>query len=208
MVHRATVQRAIEGRLLVQVEVIAKRTIYDGFLKLEETTLRYELFDGTMSEEVTRLNVERGDSVAAVVVDADSGSVILTNQFRYPTYTKDGGWLLELPAGSVEEGQEPVEAMKRELIEELGLPVRRIHHITTFYTSPGGLSERVWLYYAEVSQSDRVSRGGGLAAEGEDIQACLLREDEVAPAIGHGRIRDAKSLIGLLWLTSRADIVP
>jgi nudix-type nucleoside diphosphatase (YffH/AdpP family) len=192
----------------VQVDVMKKRTIYDGFLRLEEATLRYELFDGTMSEEVTLLNVERGDSVAAVVVDADNGNVILTNQFRYPTYSKDGGWLLELPAGTVEQGQEPIDAMRRELIEELGLPVRLIRHIMTFYTTPGGSSERVWLYYAEVSQSDRVSAGGGLAAEGEDIQACLLREDEIAPAIGNGRIRDAKSLIGLLWLTARADIIP
>jgi ADP-ribose pyrophosphatase len=90
----------------MNVDVVDRRTVYDGFARLEEATLRYERFDGTMSDEVIRLNVERGDSAAAVVLDVDAGKVIMTEQFRYPVHAKDGGWILELPAGSLEPGEE------------------------------------------------------------------------------------------------------
>jgi ADP-ribose pyrophosphatase len=184
----------------VHVEVIEVKTVYDGFVRLDEATLRHERFDGTMSEPLTRLCVERGDSVAAVVLDSGTDQVLLTRQFRYPTYQRDDGWILELPAGSADPDEPPLEGMKRELVEELGLSVERLQHISTFYTSPGASSERVWLYYAEVDESDRVGPGGGLESENEDIQTYRLPVDTVPTAIEDGSIRDAKTLIGLQWL--------
>jgi hypothetical protein len=90
--------------------------------------------------------------------------------------------------------------MKRELTEELGYAVRDLRHISTFYTTPGASSERIWLYLAEVDESDRVSAGGGEAQEGEDIREYVLPVDHIRDAIVDGRIKDAKTLVGLLWL--------
>ncbi len=188
----------------MKVDLVDRRTVYDGFVRLEEATLRHERFDGSMSDEVTRLNVDRGDSAAAVVLDVDAGQVILTEQFRYPAHTADGGWILELPAGSVKDGEEPAEAMKRELVEELGYEAPNLRHVSTFYSSPGASSERIWLYLAEVRDSDRVAEGGGAADEGEDIRAVPLPVDRIPEAVAEGRIRDAKTLVGLLWLRDRA----
>jgi ADP-ribose pyrophosphatase len=187
----------------VRVEVIEVKTVYDGFVRLDEATVRYERFDGAMSEPVTRLCMERGDSVAAVVVDSGTDQVLLTRQFRYPTYRRDDGWILELPAGSADSDEPPLEGMKRELVEELGLSVARLEHISTFFTSPGASSERIWLYYAEVDESDRVGPGGGLDSENEDIQTYRLPVHAVPSAIEDGSIRDAKTLIGLQWLIDK-----
>lgn len=185
---------------MMKVDLVERRTIYDGFVRLEEARLRHERFDGTMSDEVTRLNVDRGDSAAAVVLDVEAGKVVMTEQFRYPAHSAGEGWILELPAGSVEQGEDPAEAMGRELTEELGYAVDDLRHISTFYSTPGTSSERIWLYFARVTASDRVSGGGGASDEGEDIRAYPLPVDDIGKAIADGRIHDAKSLVGLLWL--------
>jgi ADP-ribose pyrophosphatase len=100
-----------------------------------------------MSGEITRLNFERGDSVAAVVHRIDNDTVILTEQFRYPAYRKGPGWVLELPAGVFAEcsDEDPTTALRRELMEEIGYQVRRLQTIATFYSSVGGSTERVHL---------------------------------------------------------------
>src|SRR5688572_10147660 len=133
-----------------KVEIKSKRYLLDDFFKVEEVYLRYERYNGEMSEEVRRLNFERGDGVAAILFNRDSRRVILIEQFRYPTYEKGPGWVVEAIAGMLEEGEEPEEAMRRELPEEVGYQVDQLRHISTFYVSPGGSSERIFLYYAEV----------------------------------------------------------
>jgi ADP-ribose pyrophosphatase len=189
----------------MKVDVVDQQTVYDGFVRLEEARLRHERFDGTMSDELTRLNVDRGDSAAAVVLDLDTSTVILTEQFRYPTHTNDEGWILELPAGSIDTDEDPVEAMKRELTEEIGYAVNELRHVSTFYTTPGASSERIWLYLARVRGADQVSGGGGVAQEGEDIRAVRLPVGEIGAAIAGGRIKDAKTTVGLLWLIGHID---
>lgn len=185
----------------MKVEVFDRRTVYDGFVRLEEARLRHERFNGTMGDEITRVNVDRGDSAAAVVLNLDTDAVILTEQFRYPALAQDGGWILELPAGSVDTGEDPAETMKRELTEELGYTADELRHISTFYATPGASSERIWLYLAVVRESDRVSGGGGVVEEGEDIRAVELPVSQIGDAVARGRVNDAKTLVGLLWLS-------
>lgn len=186
----------------MKVELIEQRTVYGGFVRLQEARLRHERFDGTMSDELTRLNVDRSDSAAAIALDAATATVILTEQFRYPAHMRDDGWMLELPAGSVDTDEHPAEAMKRELTEELGYRVNELRHISTFYATPGASSERIWLYLVQVRESDRVADGGGLAEDGEDIRSVRLPVADIAGAIAQGRVKDAKTLVGLLWLAA------
>jgi len=98
----------------MKVDIKSKRLLFDDFFKVEEATLRYQRFDGTMSATVSRLNFVRGDAVAAIVFNADTEHVILVNQFKYPTYDKGPGWISEVVAGILEEGESPGEAIRRE----------------------------------------------------------------------------------------------
>jgi ADP-ribose pyrophosphatase len=100
----------------------------------------------------------------------------------------------------LEEGEDPEEAIRREILEEVGYHVAQLCPISTFFVSPGGSSERIFLYYAEVDNTAPVELGGGLAHESEDIQAVEFSLPELWGALDAGRIVDAKTMIGLMWL--------
>lgn len=193
---------------MYKVVIIDKK---DGYKKaiftIEEVTLRYQRYDGAMSPELLRLNLERGDGVAAILHDPNKDTVTLIEQFRYSTYEKSGGWITELPAGIVEAGEDPVETIRRELIEEVGYHALLLHPISTFYLSPGGSSERIHLYYARLG--DKVSgSGGGLFGEGEDIKTITTPVDVALQMMRDGELHDAKTLIGLQWLQLNRSNLP
>lgn len=182
-----------------KVEIDRKSTIFDDFFRIEEARLRYERFDGTLSDPVRRLSFERGDSVSVVMFNPATERLILVNQFKYPTFEKGPGWVTETMAGVIDEGEDPETAARREILEETGYEVRDLRHISTFYVSPGGSSERIVLYYAEIAEDDKVGPGGGLAAENEDIATVELTLDEALEQIRTGGIVDAKTIVGIYW---------
>jgi nudix-type nucleoside diphosphatase (YffH/AdpP family) len=187
----------------MKVEIHQKRRVFDGFFKIDQAELQYQKFDGTMSPVVTRLNFDRGDSAAAVVLNVDTRKVIMVNQFKYPAYEKGPGWITEVVAGMIDGDETPEAAMRREILEEIGYETHHLEHISTFYVSPGGTSERIVLFYAEVANSGRRGDGGGLAAEGEDIKLVELSLAEVREMLASKAIEDAKTIIGLNWLQNR-----
>ncbi|GHO83581.1 NUDIX domain-containing protein [Dictyobacter formicarum] len=186
-----------------KVEILEQRVLMDDFFKIEEARLRFRRFDGQMSEPVRRLVLERGDAVAALLVNTDTQKVLMTNQFRYPTLKKGPGWLHEVVAGMVDENEQPEAAVRREIHEEIGYQVHELTPIATFYVSPGGSSERIFLFYAEVTNADRISNGGGLVAEHEDIELIEVSFDELWDVLKKGEIRDAKTLIAVQWLQQK-----
>jgi len=188
-----------------KVEIKSKRLIFNDFFKIEEAILRYLRFDGKMSEPVRRLVFERGDAVAAIIFNRDTQKVLLINQFRYPTFDKGPGWMQETVAGIVDPNETPEEAMRREVMEEIGFRVGELTHITTMYPSPGGSSERITIYYAEVGNTDKIAAGGGLASEGEDIQIVEVALPELWRAVEAGEIMDAKTIIGVMWLRRKLE---
>lgn len=187
-----------------RVEILSKQEIFSRlFFKFEEIRLRHELLNGQMSDELLRLNMERGDGVSAVLYNVSLDEVILIEQFRYAGYVHGNGWLLELPAGIAADQETPKAAMKRELLEETGYKVKKLEHISTFYLSPGGSTERIFLYYAPVTAQDKVAQGGGLPAEKEEIRIVPMKLDKALRQIASGKICDAKTIIGLQWLAAR-----
>jgi len=188
-----------------KVEIKSKRLIFNDFFKIEEAILRYLRFDGKMSEPVRRLVFERGDAVAAIIFNRDTQKVLLINQFRYPTFDKGPGWMQETVAGIVDPNETPEEAMRREVMEEIGFRVGELTHITTMYPSPGGSSERITIYYAEVGNTDKIAAGGGLASEGEDIQIIEVALPELWRSLDAGEIMDAKTIIGVMWLRRKLE---
>jgi ADP-ribose pyrophosphatase len=197
-----------EGKEVSMKNVVIERRmrIFDDFFAIDEAWLSYEQFDGTMSPVVRRLNFERGDSVAALLFERNSQSIVLVRQFRYPTYDKGAGWLLETVAGILDEGETPEDAIRREVGEETGYRVDNLEHISTFFVSPGGSSERIILYYAEVDGSSRVDGNRGVKLEGEDIEEVKIPADRVNQMLAEGEIIDAKTLVAIFWWLARGGV--
>jgi ADP-ribose pyrophosphatase len=187
-----------------KVTIEDKKYILEDVFKVDEAYLRYEKFNGKMSGTVRRISLERGDSVAILIFNTTTNKIILISQFRYPSYKTGHGWLFEAIAGIVDSNEVPEEAARREVEEEAGLNITKLEHISTFYPSPGGSSERIYLYYSEVSR-EPASDGklGGLACEDEDIKSHELTLEQALAKIKSGEIMDAKTIIGIQWLENR-----
>jgi ADP-ribose pyrophosphatase len=187
-----------------KVLIEQEKYLLEDFFKVEEAYLRFEQFNGEMSQKIRRLSMERGDSVAILIYNKTTEKIILIDQFRYPTYRNGHGWILETIAGIVEHGEAPELTAKRETEEEIGLSFDAFEHIATFYPSPGGSSERIFLYYSEVSgEQARYKATGGLSHEGEDIKVVELSLEEAMAKIQSGEIMDAKTILGIFWLVNR-----
>lgn len=172
-----------------------ERTVYEGFFSiLKGVVHRKDRLGNAVEHE--REMLERGDSVAVLVYEKDGQNFLLTRQFRYPTHKEDG-YLLEIAAGGIEEGESAEDCAKRELLEELGYRVDALEAITHFYSTPGTSSERIFLYYAEVTSEDHVEAGGGDEREGEDIEVIRHPVSQLRELLA--TVKDAKTMIALQW---------
>jgi ADP-ribose pyrophosphatase len=187
-----------------KVSIEQKKYILEDVFKVEEAYLRYEKFNGEMSGTVRRISLERGDSVSILIYNTITNKIILISQFRYPSYKSGNGWLIETIAGIVDSNESPDESARREVEEETGLEITKLEHIATFFPSPGGSSERIFLYYSEVSMDpDSYEKTGGLACEGEDIKSYEITLEDALEKIKSGEIMDAKTILGIYWLQNR-----
>lgn len=187
-----------------KVSINNQKIIFNDFFKLEEAHLSFEKFNGEMSTEARRLSLERGDSVAVLVYNQTTQKLIMTNQFRYPTYKNGDGWITETIAGMIDKDEPTEAAARREVQEEVGLNITSLEFICTFYLSPGGSSERIHLYFSEVSGEEaKYKRFGGMIAEGEDIKVEEMSLNEALLKIESGEIVDAKTILSIYWFKNR-----
>jgi nudix-type nucleoside diphosphatase (YffH/AdpP family) len=185
------------------VQIHRQRRVFDGFVKIDEAVLRHRRFDGAWTAPLTRIAVDRGDSAAAIVSNADTGRIVLAEQFRYPTLGRGHGWILETVAGVIDGDETAEQAIRREVREEVGYEPLGLEHIATFYVSPGAMSERVFLYWVQVSDAGRLHRGGGVETEGEDIALREYEPGALWAALDGGELVDAKTIIAATWLRAR-----
>jgi ADP-ribose pyrophosphatase len=193
-----------------RVVVVHRKTrLLDAFLKVDNYEVTYSRVSG---EDFIRnqklLVMERGDSAAALIHVVDRDVVILTEQFRLPTYAKGPGWLVETVAGSIMDGADggetPEECIRREMLEEVGYRAGELRLISSFYASPGGSSERVFLFYAPVHARDLIApAASGLAEIQEDIRRIELPMGEFMERCKTGGFQDAKLIIAGLWCCAR-----
>lgn len=189
------------------VEIIQRETCFQGFYKLDRLQLRHRLFAGGMGPELNRELFVRHDAVCVLPYDPQRDCVVLIEQFRVGAMDKNGNpWLLELVAGLIDKDEQPEQVARREAVEEADLNLGALWPITSYFPSPGGSDERVYLY---VGQCDSRGAGGvhGLAEEGEDIRVHVWPLDDALQAVGDGRINNAASIIALQWLAlNRAHV--
>jgi len=183
-----------------------QRRLFDDFFKVDELLVTHRQIDGTMSAMQRRLVFERGDSIAVLLLNSQRNAVVLVDQFKAPAMiarrrddpASTDGWMVETLAGAIDVDETPEAAAIRETLEETGFRIRQPRLIARFFSSPGGTSERIFLYFAEVQDEDRVGAGGGIADE--DINVLQIPLDELFDWLAKGLIEDPKLLVAAYWL--------
>lgn len=184
------------------VEILKHETLYDGFFRMEKYHLKYELFAGGWSNEVTRELFVRDNCVAVVLYDPNRDEVVLIEQFRVGAVKNpiNTPWLIEIVAGIMEEGETPEEVAKREAIEEAGCDILKLIRINSFYLSPGGTSEKITLFCGLVN-SENVGGLHGVLHENEDILVRAVPFSDAYKMVLSNEIDSAIPTIALQWLT-------
>lgn len=180
----------------MKFNIVKADTIHKGFLLLKKFKVTLETFGNSIVTKNIEV-VERGNSVGVLIKETTSNSFLFTKQFRLPTtFSGNHGWILELPAGAIDEGESEQQAIKREALEELGYEVNSLEKIYNGYLSPGVLTEQITLFYTEVTAKDKIEKGGGEVGENEDIK--LVKMD-VEKAFEELTNFDAKTTIAIQW---------
>lgn len=161
-----------------------RETKYKGYFSVDELTVKTK-----GGKQVKREVMVRKDAVAAVVYHTKKDKFIFVNQWR----PGSNSVILELVAGTLDvPGEDPRDAMKREIDEEIGYKTDHIHLIDECYMSPGGTTEIISIYYCEVSE--QIHEGGGL--EDEDIEIIEMSLGDILTT----RFKDAKTIIGVNYI--------
>lgn len=177
-----------------RVRVLRVETLADDWAVLRKTWVAFRRESGAW-QETPRETYDRGDGAAILLYDPTRRTVILTRQFLYPAYVNGhDDLLIEVPAGRLDDAS-PAERIAAEAEEETGYRVREPRLVFDAFMSPGSVTERLHLFVARYDARDRVSGGGGLREEGEDIGVLELGFEEAMAMLADGRIRDAKTII-------------
>lgn len=187
------------------VRVVSERSLYEGFGSYREMVVDQPLASGG-TIEISREFQARRDVVAVLPYDPVRRVALLARQLRVPLFARGDhdGYLEEVPAGYIDEGEVAVEAARREAAEEVGVKVGELEHVADVFPSPGALTERLSLYLARYGAGDVVSGGGGLAEEGEEIEVLEWPLARLGEAVQEGSLSDAKTLILVQALMLRA----
>ena len=169
---------------MAEEKTLSSTVVYDG----RAIRVRVDSVEKTGGEKTTREIVEHADCIAVIAVD-DRDNVLLVNQFRKPVEKE----LLEIPAGGIDPGEDPVTAVQREMREETGFFPNSVERLGGFYSVPGYSSEYLYLYLAtDLVHSPLVAEDTG------GIEVVRVPISQIRNMIGEGKIPDAKSIAGPL----------
>jgi ADP-ribose pyrophosphatase len=163
---------------------LATQQIYQG----RAVNIRVDTVEKVSGKKTTREVVEHSDCIAVVALDKQ-GHVLLVRQFRHAV----DRFLLEIPAGGIDPGEEPIDSVRRELQEEIGYFPRKIEKLGGFYSAPGYGTEYLHCFVATDLVPARL-----IAEDTEDIELVRVSLDEIPQLIASGEICDAKSIAALL----------
>ncbi|PCJ31379.1 MAG: ADP-ribose diphosphatase [Gammaproteobacteria bacterium] len=188
-------------------EILKETTVHNGFFKIKEFQLKHSLYKGGWSQPITRELFHRGNCVAVLLYDPILDEVVIIEQFRIGSLQMpepEQAWLLEIVAGAIEAGETAEDVAYRESIEEAGCEIQQLTKINDFFTSPGGTSELLSLFYGKV---DTTHIGGlhGLEHEDEDISVTAMKFDQVYQLLLDGKILSAIPIIAIQWLFINRD---
>ena len=177
-----------------RVKNIKEEIISNQWATLKKVHFDYQNEDGSW-DHVRREVYDRGDGACALLYNVERQTVLLIKQFRLPAYlNEDSGFLIEACAGMIED-ETPEQTIIREIQEEMGYSVDVLTRVGDVFMTPGASTERIHLFVAPYEASQKVSEGGGLATEHEDITVVEYAFAKALKALKNGEIRDAKTVI-------------
>ena len=201
-----------------KVETLSKETPFQGFFRLDSYTLRHELFEGGMSDDMSREVFERGHAVAVVPYDPVRDELVMIEQFRSGAFAAlssrfydddERPWLAEFVAGMIGDDEDLEDVARREVEEETGCTAQDMEFMFRYLATPGGSSETLFLYCARV---DATGAGGihGLDHEHEDIRVYTVPALEAVSWLDRGaepplRIDNSNTLLALYWFRDNRD---
>ncbi len=180
------------------IRISEVRVLSDDKYVLRKATFAYRRRDGAWQTQ-SRESYDRGNGAAILLYDPSRGTVLLTRQFRYPAYENGHPEpLIEAVAGMLDK-DDPEQTIRREAEEEAGCRIDAPKRIFEAFMSPGAVTERLTFFVAAYSSGDRIGAGGGLIAEGEDIEILEPQLEEALAMIESGEIMDAKTIMLLQY---------
>ncbi|NLR74935.1 NUDIX domain-containing protein [Leeia aquatica] len=181
-----------------RVRVKTVTLLSDNWYVLKTTTFDFLRRDGRW-QTLSRETYDRGHGAVILLYHPQTQEVVLVRQFRYPAYvTGHDGFLLEAPAGLLD-AADPEHRIREEVEEETGYQVGNVQKVFEAFMSPGSVTERLHFFVAPFDPGQRSGQGGGLEAEGEDIEVVLMPFVEAMQKVEHGEICDAKTIMLLQY---------
>ena len=183
-----------------KVTIEKTEILSDNWYTLKKVTFTIQKKDGTF-EQQSREAYDRGNGAVILLYNKNSETVILTRQFRLPTFINGNasGMMIEACAGLLD-NDNPEDCIRRESEEETGYKISHVEKIFEAYMSPGSVTEILHFFIAEYSEELKINGGGGLADEGEDIEVLEIAFGDALEMIDSGEIRDAKTIMLLQHL--------
>lgn len=195
--------------MIDKIKILKTETLSDNWYILKKLVYEYSKPDGSVQTQ-TREVYDRGNGAVILLYNKAQRTVILTRQFRLPTFINgnESGMLIEACAGLLDHDN-PEDCIKRETEEETGYKVNEVQKIFEAYMSPGSVTEILHFFIAEYAKSMKLNDGGGLDHEEENIEVLEMGVDQAMAMIFSGEIKDAKTIMLLqhiqltkiLWLT-------
>ncbi|MEO7176025.1 MAG: NUDIX domain-containing protein [Saprospiraceae bacterium] len=185
--------------MIENIQILSTEILSDRWSILKDINYQYQK-DGSSPQTQSRVVYDRGDGAAILLYSRSRNTVILTRQFRLPTYINGNasGMLLEVCAGMLD-NDNPETCIRRETEEETGYRLKGVKKAFETYMSPGSMTEILHCFVAEYDLSMKVSAGGGLKEEEENIEVLEMDVEEVMELLVAGEIRDAKTIMLLQY---------
>ena len=182
-----------------KIKNVVKKLLSDNWYFLYKYTFDYKKKDGTY-ETQHREVFDRGNGATILLYNKKSKTIILTNQFRMPTFVNGNasGMMIEACAGLLDKDN-PEDCIKRETEEETGYKVTEVRKVMEAYMSPGSLTEIIYFFVAEYTDDMKIGRGGGIEEETEEIEVLELPFKKAIQMIDTGEIKDGKTIMLLQY---------
>ena len=196
--HLKTVRLTL-SIMVEKVKILSTEILSDNWYTLKKLTYEYRKNDGTVQTQ-TREAYDRGNGATILLYNRRQKTVVLTRQFRLPTYINGNGsgMLIETCAGLLDKDN-PEDCIRRETEEETGYKITEVHKVFEAYMSPGSVTEILYFFVAEYANSMKVNDGGGVDHEEENIEVLELSFDRALEMIKTGEIKDAKTIMLLQY---------
>ncbi|PKP14103.1 MAG: GDP-mannose pyrophosphatase [Bacteroidetes bacterium HGW-Bacteroidetes-3] len=182
-----------------KVKIIAIKNLSKAHYKLDKVDFEFQTKNGDWQTQ-SRECYDRGDGAAILLYNPTKKTVILTKQFRMPSYLNGNtsGMMIEVCAGLLDEDH-PEACIIKEAEEETGFKITNPKKVFVLYSTPGAVTEKIHYFVAEYSDKMKISDGGGLESEHEEIEVLEINFDTALTMVSKGEINDAKTVVLLQY---------